>query len=359
MRIERYRHLVLLTALCSSFVIAGCANDSNAQRAAECGQYRHQSALAAEALGATARGDTGILGACVGRAGKLICENGDLAMPMQSVVKLLVAIAAFEQADAGVLRLDEVVEIDRDDLSLEIQPIADLVAIQGVVRLPVLDLIRRMVTESDSAATDILIERLGGPKSVEAILIRLGAQGLRVDRYERELQSELSGLKWQKAFVDQSTYDRAKTSVSFEDRRKAIEFSRQDPRDRATARGVATLLNRLSQGDLLSDVSSRKLIAIMEETRTFPDRLVAGVPAGWTVAHKTGSSRTIDGVTDATNDVGILTAPNGDHVVAVAFLSMSRASDAERASAIARVATIGSQWHLATMGQRVCDAIAA
>ncbi|HZD75607.1 MAG TPA: serine hydrolase [Acidobacteriaceae bacterium] len=58
--------------------------------------------------------------------------------------------------------------------------------------------------------------------------------------------------------------------------------------------------------------SSRNyLTGVLRETAAFPDRLKAGVPKDWTLAHKTGASGSCSGVTAATNDVGILQAPDG------------------------------------------------
>jgi beta-lactamase class A len=56
------------------------------------------------------------------------------------------------------------------------------------------------------------------------------------------------------------------------------------------------------------------------------------------VAHKTGSSGTRNGVTAATNDIGIITLPEGRHLAVAVFLTESRANDAARDKVIARVA---------------------
>lgn len=58
------------------------------------------------------------------------------------------------------------------------------------------------------------------------------------------------------------------------------------------------------------------------------------------VAHKTGTSRTVDGVTAATNDVGLVTLPNGHHMAIAVFVSDSTANDATREDVIARIAKL-------------------
>ena len=76
----------------------------------------------------------------------------------------------------------------------------------------------------------------------------------------------------------------------------------------------------------------------------FPDRLKAGLPTGWLLAHKSGTSTTAKGDPDAASDVGILMPPDArSFVVAAVFISHSRATDQDRATLIANVArAIGS-----------------
>ena len=76
----------------------------------------------------------------------------------------------------------------------------------------------------------------------------------------------------------------------------------------------------------------------------FPDRLKAGLPTGWLLAHKSGTSTTAKGDPDAASDVGILMPPDArSFVVAAVFISHPRATDQDRATLIANVArAIGS-----------------
>jgi beta-lactamase class A len=67
-------------------------------------------------------------------------------------------------------------------------------------------------------------------------------------------------------------------------------------------------------------------------------RLKGMLPAGTPVAHKTGTGGTRDGVTSATNDVGIITLPNGKHIAIAVFVGDSRADEETREAVIARMA---------------------
>jgi beta-lactamase class A len=76
----------------------------------------------------------------------------------------------------------------------------------------------------------------------------------------------------------------------------------------------------------------------MTETETAPHRLKGVLPAGTVVAHKTSSSLTSSGFTAATNDIGIITLPDGRHIAIAVFVSDSNAAAPTREAAIAQIA---------------------
>lgn len=268
----------------------------------------------------------GRVGICAqASSGPAVCVHGDARFPLQSVMKLVVGVAVMRAVDEGRMRLDDSVTIRREDLSVNIQPIADIVAKEGRFDTIIGDLVARAVIASDSAATDVLIARLGGVKAVQALLDQAGIGGIRIDRTERELQTESTGLSWNPAYV-------------FPEKLAAFRAYLKDARDTATPRGMAGFLALLAAGKLLSPSSTRYFLDVMARTATFPDRLRAGVPPGWTVAHKTGTSQTLGGVNGVTNDVGILTAPDGRRIAVAAFVSESTAPPEARAAVIAAAA---------------------
>ena len=67
-------------------------------------------------------------------------------------------------------------------------------------------------------------------------------------------------------------------------------------------------------------------------------RLKGLLPAGTVVAHKTGTSGTTNGMTAATNDIGIVTLPGGQHLAIAVFVTDSAADEATRESVIAKIA---------------------
>jgi beta-lactamase class A len=278
----------------------------------------------------------GRVGACVQVTKGTACTRPEDRFSLQSVMKLLAGVAVLDAVDTKGWKLEEPVLVQRKDLSLNVQPLADLVGASGF-RTTVGDLVRRAIIHSDSAATDFLIAKLGGPSAVQSALARKGIQGIRLDRDERHLQTEIVGLTWRPEYVDSAVLDRAIASVPESRRAEAYAKYQGDPRDTATPRAMTGFLLQLAQGKLLSDSSTAFVLRAMRECVTFPDRLKAGVGPGWELAHKTGTSGSWNGTTAATNDVGILTAPDGTQVAIAVFVADSRASSAERAAVIAKI----------------------
>ena len=65
---------------------------------------------------------------------------------------------------------------------------------------------------------------------------------------------------------------------------------------------------------------------IMLGTTTGTNKIVEQLPKGTPVAHRTGSSGKIDGLTVAENDIAIITLPNGKKYAIAVLVSDSRES---------------------------------
>src|SRR5262249_13216941 len=150
----------------------------------EAGLRRELTALAAKTPGR--------FGICVQTEKASICTHAQDRFAMQSVMKLIVAFAAMDAVDTKGWHLVQPVNIDKQDLSPYVQPLAKLVG-PGGYETTIGDLVRRAVIDSDSAATDILMARLGGAEAVKVVLQKRRIDGIRVDRDERHLQTEIVG----------------------------------------------------------------------------------------------------------------------------------------------------------------------
>ena len=77
----------------------------------------------------------------------------------------------------------------------------------------------------------------------------------------------------------------------------------------------------------------------MTDSPTGQQRLKAGLPKGWSIAHKTGSGPEVLGVGSATNDVGIISSPTGKQVAMALFISGSKAPVEMREKVMAEIAS--------------------
>ncbi len=266
------------------------------------------------------------------------CVNGSQAFSLQSVMKLVVSLAVLDAADRGKLDLNDEVVVHRQDLSLYVEPLAELVEPRGF-RTTVGDLIRRAIIDSDSAAGDLLIRRLGGPQQIQAFLQRKRVKGVRIDRDERHLQTEIIGLTWRPEYVHPDNLHRAIAKVPAIRRSNAYRRYQVDLKDTATPFGMASLLQRLAAGELLGTSSTRFVLNTLAQTVTFPDRLKAGVPNGWLCMHKTGTSGSWRGVTAATNDVAIFKAPDGTNLPVAVFIADTKQPSEARSQLMRRIAS--------------------
>ncbi len=83
----------------------------------------------------------------------------------------------------------------------------------------------------------------------------------------------------------------------------------------------------------------------MTESTTGAKPFERFLPKRTVVAHKTGTSGTQNGITAATNDIGVITLPNGNHIAIAVFVSDSSADEKTREAVIARIAkAVWDRW---------------
>ena len=76
---------------------------------------------------------------------------------------------------------------------------------------------------------------------------------------------------------------------------------------------------------------------LMIDSTTGPNRLKGQLPKGTIVAHKTGTGGTQNGITGATNDIGIIDLGKGRHIAIAVFVSDSPADEKTREAVIAKI----------------------
>lgn len=256
-------------------------------------------------------------------------RNGDLKLPQQSVSKLWVAMAALDAVDRGEVTLDDRVIIRRSDLTLFHQPIAALVGDDGY-ETSIGELLRRAMTMSDNTCNDRVLRHVGGPAAVRDFFRRKAIADVRFGPGERLLQSGTAGLTWTQDLAFGNAFSLARARLPQSVRLAAFEAYLADPPDGAAPTGITEALARLKRGELLSPRSTAWLMSTMSQSRTGKMRLRGAVPPGWQFGHKTGTGQNLNGRTAGYNDVGILTAPDGQSYAIAVMIGDTRKPIAER-----------------------------
>ena len=236
--------------------------------------------------------------------------NGNELNPQQSVSKLWVAITALDAVDKGRVRLDDEVRLGRGDLTLFHQPIAAKI-LGGGTTMSLGELMYQALTKSDNTCNDKLMRSVGGPEAVRAMIRAKNLEAIRFYDGERSLQSRIAGLTWTPGYSIGGAFYEARNALPMSVRRAAFNRYIEDPYDGASANGIVNALARLKRGELLSPQSTARLLRIMSQTHTGPNRLKGGLKGGWSLSHKTGTGQVLGGTQAGYNDIGILTAPDG------------------------------------------------
>lgn len=263
-----------------------------------------------EQIASAAKGRVGVA-AVVLETGETVSLSPHDHFPMQSVYKLPIGMAVMKQVDAGKLKLEQKVRVTKNDFIGRNQhsPIRD--KNPNGVEMSVGELLRFAISESDGTASDVLMKLAGGPGVVQAYLSELKITDMIVLNTEKELGQD-----------------------------QQVQY-----RNWASPEAAVALLRALHERRGLSESSQTLLLKVMIESTPGAKRLKGLLPVGTVVAHKTGTSGSRNGATAATNDIGIVTLPNGRHVAIAVFVSDSPADEATREGVIAKVAkAVWDKW---------------
>ena len=189
----------------------------------------------------------------------------DEKMYAASVIKLYIMADAFYRIKQGQLDPDRIYVMKKEDYVPSCGAVAYM---HEGLEVTVMDLITLMIIFSDNTATNILIDLLG------------------MD----QINEEIKQMEIEQVWLRRKMYD--------------IEKSRQGIQNQITAKQTGILLQRMYEGTLVDEESSRKMLSIMKNQQLngkIPFYLNALDPEP-DIAHKTGEDSGI------THDVGIVYA---------------------------------------------------
>ncbi|SNS24947.1 beta-lactamase class A [Sphingomonas laterariae] len=251
--------------------------------------------------------------------------NADRPMPQQSVSKLWVAMTALDAVDRGGLSLQEPVTVTRDNLTVFHQPVRAMMGPNGYAT-SYGELMRIAMTQSDNTCNDMVLRRAGGPTAVRSMIERKGLGRIAFGPGETLLQSGIAGMTWRPEYAHNNGFRTARAAIPYAQRQAAMDRYLADPMDGASAEAIAGALARLQRGELLSPASTSRLLGLMRQSRTGPQRLRGGLAPGWVLAHKTGTGQDFAGLSTGYNDVGVITAPDGRSYAVAVMIASTRQS---------------------------------
>lgn len=285
-----------------------------------------------------ARGDDGTIAVTVMHlpSGAVASVNGDKRLPMMSVFKLPLAIVTLADVDAGTRKMDDRIPITSDEIRSFVSPVAD--AWKMGEKAPTLEtILRTVIQDSDNTSGDKLVTMNGGGPAITARLRAMGIDGVDVAEEEIDIDARIECAGTPRPKQGWSEDAMAHCSKAGPPARAAAAKAETDASGNgATTNALVAMLAKLDRGDVLSPATRGWLMTTLQGTRTGPGRLRAGLPSGVSLAHKTGSGPTIEGMAIATNDIGIISLPDGTRL-AIAVLTAGRHADAT-----AREATIAN-----------------
>jgi beta-lactamase class A VEB len=216
--------------------------------------------------------------------------NDDYHYPMQSVFEFPIALAVLSEIDKKNISFEQEIKISKKDLLPKTwSPIKDKFP-NGTI-LTVKQILEYTISQSDNIGCDILLELIGGTDSVDSFLKAYNFRNISIKANE-----ELMRKDWSIQYQNWTTPS-------------------------AMNKLLIDAYNNTNQ--MLSQKSYDYIWKVMRETTTGSNRLKGQLPKNTVVAHKTGTSGTNNGITAATNDVGVIILPDGQIIFISVFVADS------------------------------------
>lgn len=219
-----------------------------------------------------------------------ISHRADERFLMNSTFKTMLCGAVLHRVDEGEIDLEEQFAIEATDI-IDYAPVTET---KVGTTMSVGALCQATLDMSDNTATNLLIDRIGGPESVTAFLRAIGDPVSRLDRREPEVNT----------------------------------FTPGDPRDTTTPTAMVSTMETLLTGYALTPQSRTQLIDWMSDGGVTGALIRASTPQGWHVADRSGSGNF------NRNIVAMVTPPDREPYFIAIFLSEAEADFDTRNAAV-------------------------
>jgi beta-lactamase class A len=206
---------------------------------------------------------------------------------MCSTFKFLAATLVLQRVEQGKEHLERSISFTKADI-VSYSPATEP---RAGGSMTVAELCVAALTLSDNTAANLLLASFGGPPSVTAFARSIGDKMTRLDRNETSLNEGTPG----------------------------------DPRDTTTPDAMVGNLQAILFGNVLKTPLRDLLAKWMLANTTGKAKFVAGLPADWKVADKTGA-----GDHGSNNDIGVLYPPNGKPILIASYLTETTITTDER-----------------------------
>jgi beta-lactamase class A len=266
--------------------------------------------------------------------------NADTPTYLSSAIKIAVMLAVLHQADLQKLSWDEQLEFGPDDVRDGMHRLGQ--ARLGE-RLSIATLLEFMMLDSDNAAADLLIQRVG----VEQVKAQLAGRGIQAGPVSPLLEERRRVYAWLDARARNLSPEQIRALGEHASPGARARFLSQvlghtpawtgreldgafsafyaENVNSASMREMGRLLAQVARCEGLSADSCSRAHTLMRSCRTGRGRIAAGLPKSATWAHKTGTQHR------RACDLGILyLQPDRPIVVAACTRRFWRVSDAER-----------------------------
>ena len=185
------------------------------------------------------------------KTGEQWSYKGDERFPLTSTFKTLACAKLLQDAERQRLKLTDSVTVQKSDL-VTYSPVIEKQVGQAVTLNAAC---AAAMHTSDNTAANIVLHAVGGPEGITRFMRELGDPVTRLDRREPELNQGLAG----------------------------------DERDTTTPNAIARSLQTLLFGSALSPSSRQQLQRWMEQNQVTGNLLRSVLPAGWTIADRSGA----------------------------------------------------------------------